>query len=225
MFHRDTSVQHARCKNYSAYRDGWCKSFDMSFISSNNPEFFIAKKGYVICKHNLEYKLVLAYVSFQVDVNSFGLFITSVFTQDVFQTAIDGRLAEKCKNSSLYIPKTENDLKEVLATTMIDHLEQPVRIWTDFERLNKTHFWSRTAESWWANLDQNEDQDVESLWTFKDSVTFNGHRKLKNFSPRNPGCCVCVSNLHIKRPMKWLIFCLIASLVFAISGVIYRKFL
>ena len=73
MFHRDTSVQHARCKNYSAYRDGWCESFDMSFISSNNPNFFIAKKGYVICKHNLEYKLVLAYVSFQVDVDSFDL--------------------------------------------------------------------------------------------------------------------------------------------------------
>ena len=107
---------------------------------------------------------------------------------------------------------------------MIDHLEEPVRIWTDFERLNKTHFWSRTAESWWTNLDKNDDQETESLWTFKDSVTFNGHRKLKNFSPRNPGCCVCVSNLQMKRPMKWLIFCLVASLVFAVTGVTYRKY-
>ena len=85
MFHRDTSVQHGRCQNNSSYRDGWCESFDMSFISSNNPEFFIAKKGYVICKHNLEYKLVLAYVSFQVDVDSFDPFINECLLRMYFR--------------------------------------------------------------------------------------------------------------------------------------------
>ena len=84
MFHRDTSVQHGRCKNNSAYRNGWCESFEMSFISSNNPDFFIPKKGYVICKNNLEYTLVLAYVSFQVDVDSFDLLIDEYSLKDVF---------------------------------------------------------------------------------------------------------------------------------------------
>ena len=35
----------------------------------------------------------------------------------------------------------------------MDHLEQPVRIWTDYERFNRTHFWSKTANEWWQKVD------------------------------------------------------------------------
>ena len=50
----------------------------------------------------------------------------------VLQTAIDEKLAKKCQNSSLYVPKTDDDLKKAMAKIIPDHPEEPVRIWTDY---------------------------------------------------------------------------------------------
>ena len=65
MFHRQRTWSKEICKDKLAEK--WCKSFGISFTSSNNPEFFKARKGYVICKNTLEYSQVPAYVSFQVN--------------------------------------------------------------------------------------------------------------------------------------------------------------
>ena len=46
-----------------------------------------------------------------------------------------------------------NDLRKITSKIKMDHLEQPVRIWTDYERFNRTHFWSKTANEWWQNVD------------------------------------------------------------------------
>ena len=71
----------------------------------------------------------------------------------LFQTPIDSKLAEKCENSSFFVPKSIDDLRKITSKIKMDHLEQPVRIWTDYERFNRTHFWSKTANEWWQNVD------------------------------------------------------------------------
>ena len=131
------------------------------------------------------------------------------------------KLDEKCENSSIYVPKTVNDLENILKTIDVGRLEQPVRIWTDYERINKTHFWSSTAKHWWNHI--NHRDDFQRIWEFKDSVLFSGHQKLHNFTPSQLGCCVCVTDLQMKLPLKCLIFCLLASFIFAIGGVIFRR--
>ena len=39
-------------------------TFKISFLSSNNPDFFISKMGYVICKNEFGFHLKAAHVSF-----------------------------------------------------------------------------------------------------------------------------------------------------------------
>ena len=134
--------------------------------------------------------------------------------------AMDKNLAEKCGNWHFYVPKTVDDLESVMKTIKIGHLEQPVRIWTDYDRFNKTHFWSKTATYWWNHLNQKD--DLQSIWEFKDSVTFNGYRTLNNFAPSKKGCCVCVIKLQMQWSLKFLILCLVASFIFAVAGMIYR---
>ena len=58
----------ALCDTNEMETKKWCrtKSFRMSLISSNNPDYFITRKGYVICKNDFVYNLMLAYVSLQV---------------------------------------------------------------------------------------------------------------------------------------------------------------
>ena len=46
--------------------ENWCEttSFRMALISSNNPEFFMTRKGYIICENEFEYFLQPGYVSY-----------------------------------------------------------------------------------------------------------------------------------------------------------------
>ena len=90
----------------------------------------------------------------------------------------------------------------------MDHLEQPVRIWTDYKRFNRTHFWSETAKVWWNDI----------RWKFKESVLVNGYKKLRNYRAPINGCCICVVKLEMKWHFKCLILFLVASFVFAIAG-------
>ena len=120
----------------------------------------------------------------------------------------------------MFTPKSTEDLEKFMATIMTENLEQPIRIWTDYERSNKTHFWSKTVKNWWTDLSKNQNQETLSI--FKDTVTFNGYRKLKNFSHHNQGCCVCVTKIEFKQLLKWLSFCLVVSFIFASVGIIYR---
>ena len=111
--------------------------------------------------------------------------------------AFDDILANACKEFSFYVPKTNNDLQNIVTTTNIDQLEQPVRIWTDYIRINKTHFWSNTANDWWSIFHQQEslkNNNPGSLGEFRDSVTFN---------------------VQLKWAIKCLVLGLIASVVFA----------
>ena len=133
--------------------------------------------------------------------------ITHAFCQwpIIFQTALDDKFNKKCENSSFFVPKSIEDLKRITTKININRLEQPVRIWTDYERFNTSHFWSKSAKQWWINLDE--------LWKFKDAVLVNGYKKLKNYRDPINGCCICV----IQQEMKWKFKCL--SLFFVASSI------
>ena len=90
-----------------------------------------------------------------------------------FKPTFGEELAKKCVNSSLFIPKNTEDLEKVMAAITTENLEQPVRIWTDYKRSNKTHFLSKKVKNWWMDLGENKNQ--ENLSIFKDTVTFNGY--------------------------------------------------
>ena len=126
-----------------------------------------------------------------------------------------------CEYSTLYVPKTLDNLTTVMRTIQLDHLEQPVRIWTDYKRFNTTHFWSDSAQNWWRSF--GKQGDINGCGQFKDSTIFNGNGKIMNFSPAHRGSCVCVTNLRIKPHFICLILCLIFSCIFAIGSIIYRR--
>ena len=122
-------------------------------------------------------------------------------------------MAEKCKNSSFFVPKPTDNLRTLASKFKMDHLAPPINIWTDYERFNRTHFWSDTAKEWWSF-------DRDQLRRFKDSVLVNGYKKLKNYIPPASGCCVCVVKQKLKWQLKCLILFVVASLVFAFFGII-----
>ena len=106
-----------------------------------------------------------------------------------------------------------DDLRKITSKIKMDNLEQPVRIWTDYERFNRSHFWSETANEWWQSV--NHGGFLEQ-WKFKDSVVVNGYKKLKNYRPPMNGCCICVVKQEMKWHFKCLILFFIASFVFAV---------
>ena len=128
-------------------------------------------------------------------------------------------MAEKCQNSSLYIPKSTDHLETVMAKIKIQQYEQPIRIWTDFKRLNNTHFWSETGKFWWSTVDVQGPGGLNYRMAFKDSVVFNGYGKLKNFLSSDIGNCICVVNQQLKWQVKCLILFFVASFVFASAGI------
>ena len=62
--------ENAPCENNSENWDlkYWCmtRSFRTLSLSSNNPDFFITRKGFVVCKNHSDYNLIQAYVGFNV---------------------------------------------------------------------------------------------------------------------------------------------------------------
>ena len=144
----------------------------MALISSNNPEFFKSRKGNIICEKEFEYYLQPGYVSLSSKT------LSKKTRTYLFQTAIDPELTEKCKNSTFYVPESTNDLDKVMANIKTESLPQPIRIWTDYERFNRTHFWSATADRWWSLKDGTISR--KSWKSFKDSVLVDGHREVPN---------------------------------------------
>ena len=107
--------------------------FQISFYSSNNPNYFTTKVGYYFCRD--EYA-----------------------TEMVPSKFIDDSLDEICKEKTVFIPKSEAELNQ--ATSFLRNFEPnstKFRIFTDYKRINESHFWSETARHWW-NL-KNESQE------------------------------------------------------------------
>ena len=121
-----------------------CTPLGILSLSSNNPQYFKTRKGYVICKNNFGNDLIPAHVSSE----------KIVFLKVIkFKSGIDTNLAEKCRNSTFFVPKTVEDMQKAIEKINLDQLEKPLRIWTDYEMFNRTHFSSKTGRNWWSKLD------------------------------------------------------------------------
>ena len=215
MFYKNSNVKDLRqglCKGDSPEQVNRCMKviFKINLLSSNNHDCLRKKKGYIICKNNV-----------QPDAYSLIPANAQDATETMIKTELNKNVQQICENSTLYVPKTLENLTQVMRTIQLDHLEQPVRIWTDYERFNATHFWSNSAQNWWRTF--GKQGDINGLGQFKDSTIFNGNGKIMNFSPAHRGSCVCVTNLRIKTHFICLILCLIFSFVFVIGSIIYRK--
>ena len=71
---------------------------------------------------------------------------------------------------------------------------QPVvRLWTDYERLNQTHFWSETAKVWWSSKNNSQFMNYDDFYTdFANHVSCDGYKKLRNIEPKDGASCICV---------------------------------
>ena len=169
--------------------------FQIAFYSSNNPSYFTTKLGYYFCK--------------------------DAFSTEIVQSEfIDNSLNEICKNKSVFIPQSEAQLNQ--ATRSLRNFapnSTKFRIFTDYKRINESHFWSETARHWW-NL-KNESQEgfqsklygcvyetywngellLETLWkylqtynvgtfVFPGRVVCDGYKKLINTSHEKS--CICI---------------------------------
>ena len=68
-------------------------------------------------------------------------------------------------------------------------------MWTDYERLNHTHFWSETAKVWWTSKNNSQFMTYDDSYTdFDNQVSIDGYKKLKNVQPTDGACCICVGS-------------------------------
>ena len=69
------------------------------------------------------------------------------------------------------------------------------RLWTDYERLNRTHFWSETAKVWWTSKNNSQFMTYDDSYTdFDYPVSIDGYKKLKNVQPTDGASCICVGS-------------------------------
>ena len=71
------------------------------------------------------------------------------------------------------------------------------RLWTDYERLNQTHFWSETVKVWWTS--KNNSQFMNYMYDdeytyFDDQVVIDGYKKLRNVHATNGASCICIGS-------------------------------
>ena len=205
----------------------------VSSISSNNPDYFKTREGYVICKENSRYNLVRANVSYDYYLifSSDDVFRDSAGTKlylviYIFKqsTAINGKLAENCINSTFYVPKNKYDLKEVIETINVENITtERLLIWTDYERINITHFWSNSANNWLKTMDYQNHMEVDPLLEFHSLVMFNGYGKFRNYRPLDYGYCVCVLNRKLKWYLQSSILFFVSCIFFSFIGLALRS--
>ena len=68
------------------------------------------------------------------------------------------------------------------------------RLWTDYGRVNQTHFWSKIVNDWWNNKNNSQFMSFDDEYTvFASNVTSDGYKKLRNTKSGQAGAsCICV---------------------------------
>ena len=123
-----------------------------------------------------------------------------------------------------------------------DHYDESIRFWTDYVRINETHFWSEIANTWWSQC-RRSDLMSPNFSKFKATVIIDGYSELKNCVTAHTGC-ICVgkvistlkkmsynnnvdSNFKVKRKLKWWFLAstvaLIISLIFCIMSIVWNN--
>ena len=106
------------------------------------------------------------------------------------------QIREKCV--SPFTPKTTSDFESILKHMDNFTFEKNinynvVRFWTDYVRINQTHFWSKSAKNWWSQC-RTSDLDDPNYTKFEEIVTIDGYKKLKNHASLKTGC-ICVERV------------------------------
>ena len=129
----------------------WRKRFDdggfkMDFFSSNNPKYHKIRPGYFICMDESDIHFVQSEVSLICIELCLNVFVQFLFAD----------LNKVCGKSHIYIPKSANQMGKFSDEIAKNNLSHPIRIWTDYKRVNKTHFRSEVARSLWSFDIENE---------------------------------------------------------------------
>ena len=102
----------------------------------------------------------------------------------------------KCKYP--WVPRSENDYKSILENseyyTDTNHDTFP-GFWTDYERVNETHFWSEIAETWWSQC-RSSGLGNPDYAKFMSSVMIDSKGKLRNMNDRIHSGCICVGKVN-----------------------------
>ena len=118
-------------KNSSDWRHWFDSDFEIAFFSSNNPKYFTTVGGYVLCQGNNSTE------------NTESIMVQTNFTSENLETT--------CGNKTVFIPNSPAELAEAtesLKSFAPDRGLSKMRVFTDYKRFNKTHFWSEIASQW-----------------------------------------------------------------------------
>ena len=146
----------------------------MIYFSSNNRNKFFLKNrvAYVICSKETGFEFKEA---------------------DFF-----GALDHICE--APFIPQTEVQLTNISKFIQSSRFKETIsanesiRLLTDYERVNETHFWSKLTNSWWSQC-QRPGVRIPDYGEFSSMVITDGYRKLRNYISVNAGC-VCVGKVR-----------------------------
>ena len=105
---------------------------------------------------------------------------------------------QKCDR---FIPRNHSELAQIVENIQYDMFSNRdtrdigiIRFWTDYQRINETHFWSKIANTWWSQCKSWEliNQDFSK---FRGSIIMNGRRKIKNVFDRKSAGCICIGKV------------------------------
>jgi len=149
---------------------------------------------------------------------------------------------------SPYVPRTEIDfintaesIKRYIFKTK-DNYDESIRFWTDYIRINETHFWSEIASTWWSQCRRSYLMSP-NYSRFMSTVTIDGYSELRNMITAHAGC-ICVgkvisthvekvianwndTTIKVKRKLKWWflvsMIALIISFIFCIMSIVWKN--
>ena len=155
-----------------------CNSFRMIPFSSNGFDFNLSNNSvFFVCNETYGLKLELLLDSEQ----------------------------SQCK--SLFIPQSDNDFADIVRNMENDVYNKgssSVKFWTDYQRLNETHFWSDIANTWWSQC-KSYDVINPSYIEFRPSVSIDRLGYIKNAYSRDNSGCICVGKVLARHsPGLWL---------------------
>ena len=99
------------------------------------------------------------------------------------------------------------------------------RFWTDYERTNRTHFWSETAKVWWSSENYYSQFTKINFTDFGSYVSCDGYKKLRNDEPIDGASCICVGScLSFQLVMTSMITAKLKSWIIFLRRVLFGPF-
>ena len=158
LFYRNIRSDEFGKIDSNTWIDGHHKRFRIQLFSSNNPIHNENISGYYLCQRKDTFELVSS-------------------------RYIDGNLNEICQNDNIYNPRSEIELDLAMQQaekSLLNRDLPKLRIFTDYKRLNESHFWSETVQDWW-NLKNESQSWVEQNLQCNVKVRRKGESEIYSF--------------------------------------------